>query len=77
MKISPQPTIALMIADNGVLLDWGDGRKEIFPATPKDLGIVLSKLSGLFEGFYSGDFIKETIDVRIKIKENWADNEGI
>ncbi len=76
MKSSTPEKLGLYFADNGIMVDWGD-KREIYPAEPEYLGNVLSKLAGYFEGYYSAGFTRETIEIKIKTREAWADNQGI
>ena len=70
-------SINLSLADNGILVDWGDGRREIVGESFEEMSRLLEKIAGFLEGYYGAAFETHTIKINHQVNERFDGPEGI
>lgn len=69
--------LAIILADNGVFLDWPDGRRIVYGDQREQLTDMLDELAKFIQGYYSDAFEKHSLSIQLRVRETYDGPEGI
>lgn len=69
--------VEIIIAQDGILVDWGGEVVNVYKGEPKEIAEMLGQLSKQLGGLFSGNFDREEIQIKTATRELWEDNQGI